>query len=146
MSTYTTTRPVANIQSQVLSFVKEAGIWYADLPEFLNAGLGARSNLMMVDGADSFLDLLCAGQSRITLQISKTPFPEWQAKLQKTGVGLNSQLLDLVGHAPVDYGAYYQATEFAGKLFSHCLWLCPVTEYVFGEYPEQIFLSVLNAN
>jgi hypothetical protein len=146
MSTYTTTRPVVNIESQVLSFVKEAGIWYADLPEFVNAGLGTRSNLMMVDGADSFLDLLCSSQSKITLQISKTPFPESQAKLQKIGLGLNSQLLNLIGHASVDYGSYYQVTEFAGKPLSHRLWLCPVTEYVFGEYPEQIFLSVLHAN
>jgi hypothetical protein len=48
MPTYTTARPVADTQTQVLAFVKEAGIWYSDLPEFLEAGLGTRANLMMV--------------------------------------------------------------------------------------------------
>jgi hypothetical protein len=54
--------------------------------------------------------------------------------------------LNLIGHAPVDYGAYYQVTELGGKPFSHRLWLCPVTEYVFGEYPNEIFLSILHTN
>jgi hypothetical protein len=45
--------------------------------------------------------------------------------------------LNKVGHAPVDYGAYYMVEEMPG----HKLWLCPVTEYVFdGVYPEKIFL------
>jgi hypothetical protein len=146
MSTYKTTRPGVNIDSQVLSFVKEACIWYADLPEFLNAGLGTRTNLMMVDGADTFLDLLCEGQPSVTLQISIKPFIGWQTKLQKIGLGLNSQLLNSIGHAPVEYGAYYRVTELGGKPYNHRLWLCPVTEYVFGEYPEQIFLSVIRTN
>jgi hypothetical protein len=146
MSTYKITRPVANIESQLLSFVKEAGIWYADLPEFLDAGLGTRTNLMMVDGADTFLDLLSDGQPRVALQISIKPFAGWQTKLQKTGLGLNSQLLDLIGHAPVDYGAYYQVTFLRGKTYNHRLWLCPVTEYVFGQYPHEVFLSLVQTN
>jgi len=56
MPTYATARPVADTQTQVLAFVKDAGIWYADLPEFLEAGLGTRANLMMVDDADDLLD------------------------------------------------------------------------------------------
>jgi hypothetical protein len=54
MSIYAITRPFANIDSQILSFIKEEGIWYADLPEFLNAGLGTRANLMMVEGPTLF--------------------------------------------------------------------------------------------
>ena len=44
--------------TKTLSFYKEAGIWYADLPAFLEANLGTKANLMMVDGADIFLDLV----------------------------------------------------------------------------------------
>jgi hypothetical protein len=44
--------------TKTLSFYKEAGIWYADLPAFLEANLGTKANLMMVDGADTFLDLV----------------------------------------------------------------------------------------
>jgi hypothetical protein len=146
MLSYNIKTPVENTDTQILFFVKEAETWFLDFPEFLNAGLGTRSNLMMVDGADTFLDLLCEGQSRVTLHISIKPFIGWQTKLQKIGLGLNSQLLNSIGHAPVEYGAYYQVTELQRKPYNHQLWLCPVTEYIFGEYPEQIFLSVIGTN
>ena len=146
MQTYTKTRPVSDISSQTLSFVKETGIWYADLPEFLELGLGTKANLMMVDGADTFLDLLSGKSPRITLQISTDPFPGWQAKMEKFRRGLNSELLSLIGHAPVDDGAYYNVTELHGKPFEHQLWLCPVTEYVFGQYPNKIYASTTSIN
>ena len=143
MPTYTTARPVADTQTQVLAFVKEAGIWYADLPEFLEAGLGTRANLMMVDGADTFLDHLAQGKPRITLQISTQPFPGWQARMHKIRKGLNQPLLQILGHAPVDYGTYYKVSQLNGQPHNHQLWLCPVTEYVFGNYPDQIYASIL---
>ena len=146
MKSYTTTRPVTNINTQILSFVKENGIWYADLPEFLEQGLGTKSNLMMVDGADTFLDLLSNQSPKITLQISTDPFPGWQAKMEKIRKGLNAQLLALIGHAPVGYGAYYNVTALQGKPFDHQLWLCPVTEYVFGQYPNKIYASTISIN
>lgn len=146
MQSYTTTRPVTNINTQILSFVKENGIWYADLPEFLEQGLGTKSNLMMVDGADTFLDLLSNQSPKITLQISTEPFPGWQAKMEKIRKGLNPQLLALIGHAPVGYGAYYNVTALQGKPFDHQLWLCPVTEYVFGQYPNKIYASTISIN
>jgi len=68
MPTYTTKRPVANSDIQILAFVKEASIWYADLPEFLEAGLGTRTNLMMVDGA-------CSGRLRCLLQGCPVKWP-----------------------------------------------------------------------
>jgi hypothetical protein len=143
MKTYTVTRSITDTQTQVLSFVKDGGIWYADLPEFLEAGLGSRANLMMVDGADTFLDLLAEGDTRITLKISSKPFQGWQTKMQKIKVGHNSTLLQLLGHAPVDYGAYYKVTQMKGEAYDHQLWLCPVTEYVFGNYPQEIYTSIV---
>jgi hypothetical protein len=146
MQTYTKTRPVADISSQTLSFVKENGIWYADLPEFLDQGLGTKSNLMMVDGADTFLDLLSGQNPTITLQISTELFPGWQTRMEKLRKGMNTNLLSLIGHAPVDYGAYYKVTDLQGKPFNHQLWLCPVTEYVFGQYPPKIYASIITHN
>ena len=143
MNTYTRTRNVPNIETQVLSFVKEKGIWYADLPEFLEAGLGSKGNLMMVDGADTFLDLLAQGKDTITLTISSKPFPGWETKMHKIRVGLNSTLLELIGHAPVDYGAYYKVTQMNGGSYDHQLWLCPVAEYVFGNYPQEIYTAIV---
>lgn len=143
MKTYTVTRSITDTQTQVLSFVKDGGIWYADLPEFLEAGLGSKANLMMVDGADTFLDLLAQGNNSITLTISSKPFQGWQTKMHKIKVGLNSTLLQLIGHAPVDYGAYYKVTQLNGEAYNHQLWLCPVAEYVFGNYPQEIYTSIV---
>jgi len=143
MPTYTTKRPVANTDTQILSFVKDAGIWYANLPEFLDAGLGTQANLMMVDGADTFLDHLSQGKPNITLRIATQPFQGWQARMEKFRKGLNQSLLQILGHAPVDYGAYYKVSQLNGQPHDHQLWLCPVTEYVFGGYPDQIYASTV---
>lgn len=143
MKAYSILRPTATATKQTLSFIKEEGIWYADLPEFLELGLGSKGNLMMVDGADTFLDLLSNNGRQITLKLSKKPFNGYSGRLKKIRRGLNAELLEAIGHAPVDYGAYYQATEYNNKPFEHQLWLCPVTEYVFGEYPSEIFFSTI---
>jgi hypothetical protein len=128
---------------QVLGFVKEDGIWYADLPQFLEQGLGTKANLMMVDGADTFLDILSGNTKKVTLRISPESFTGYQTHMKKFRKGLNRQLLDLIGHAPVDYGAYYQVNKLHGKPYDHQLWLCPVTEYVFGNYPDEIYAAVV---
>ena len=131
--------------TKTLSFYKENGIWFADLPAFLNAGLGTKANLMMVDGADTFLDFVSNNQNRAALKISITPFEGSDAILNKIGLGLNQGLLDKIGHAKVDYGAYYHIEKFKGIVINHQLWLCPVTEYVFeGIYPQTIYIKQLN--
>ena len=127
-----------------IKFVKEVGLWYADLPEFLEQGLGTKNNLLMVDGSDRFLDLLSGRGNFITLDISQVEFEGYYAKLGKGVMGKNQELLDSVGHEPVEYGAYYEVSELDGKSFSHRLWLCPVTEYVFGDYPKQMWVRVID--
>ncbi len=127
-----------------IRFIKEVGLWYADLPEFLERGLGTKNNLLMVDGADTFLDLLSENGEEVTLDISEVEFAGYQAKMSKIRWGKNQELLDDVGHEPVEYGAYYEVSELDGKSFSHRLWLCPVTEYVFGRYPEEMWVRVID--
>jgi hypothetical protein len=136
MQTLTTT------EVQLLGFIKEQGIWYADLPSFLEQGLGVKANLMMVDGADTFLDLLSGNSSKLTLKIAPQAFEGYQTYMQQIKKGLNVELLERIGHAPVDYGAYYDVKELHGKAHAHRLWLCPVTEYVFGSYPQAIYAAV----
>jgi hypothetical protein len=101
-----------------IGFIKENGLWYADLPEFLEQGLGTRNNLLMVDGSDTFLDLLSTDGKQINLDISERDFEGCQGKLDKINWGMNQSILDTVGHAPVDYGAYYMVNEFLGKHFN----------------------------
>ena len=128
-----------------LSFYKENRLWYADLPHFLELGLGTKANLLMVDGSDRFLDLLSNNGTKATVKLSTKPFEDHSMRLKKLNIGINQELLNKIGHAPVDYGAYYNVERYQNKAFQHTLWLCPVTEYVFeGYYPEKIYLQLLN--
>ena len=125
-------------------FYKEDGMWYIDFPEFLEAGLGTKANLLMVAGADTFLDLLSNNTHKVSLVFSTTDFPYSLCKLNKLHLGMDKEYLDKIGHAPVDYGAYYDVVEMNKEPFQHKLWLCPVTEYVFGgNYPDEIYVKVL---
>ena len=126
-------------------FYREDGRWYIDLPEFIELGLGNKNNLLMVDGADTLLDILAGNKpnksadgTEVNVTFGNEPFDGHTHTLNKKVMGKNQSLLDYLGHAPVDYGAYYDVKELDG----HQVWLCPVTEYVFGGgYPETIYLK-----
>jgi hypothetical protein len=125
-------------------FYKERDIWYIDLPEFLEEGLGSKANLMMVDGADTLLDILSNNGSEITLEISDKAFPEGITLLELDRTGKNQELLDAVGHAPVANGAYYNTLLINNNKITMSVWLCPVTEYVFdGYYPQNIYVKII---
>jgi len=125
------------------SFYKENGIWYIDLPEFLELGFGTLANLMMVDGSDTFLDFLSNNGNEVTIQMSPEPFDGYTYQLRGEKIGLNKKILEFIGHAPVSHGKYYTVLEHN----NHRLWLCPVTEYVFGNYgdgyPDNIYIKVV---
>jgi hypothetical protein len=100
---------------------------------------------MMVDGSDTFLDYISNNQAKATLKISTEKFEHSDGFLNKIGIGMNKGLLDNIGHAIVNYGAYYLVEKFKGRSLNHQLWLCPVTEYVFeGGYPETFYIKLLN--
>jgi hypothetical protein len=128
-------------------FYKENGMWYIDLPQFLEAGLGTKNNLLMVAGADTLLDILTNNGTEITIEFDNKPLVDTDFKLDMIEMGKDQDLLDKVGHAPVDYGAYYTAynTRWLGFEFKvSSVWLCPVTEYVFGgSYPTDIFAKII---
>jgi len=125
-------------------FYKEDNIWYIDLPEFLEQGLGTKANLMMIAGADTLLDMLSNNGYSITLEFDKYPFKGYDTVLDLFEIGKNQEQLDAAGHPFVDYGAYYTAVQINGKPIKHKVWLCPVTEYVFGGgYPMSIYIKTL---
>lgn len=125
-------------------FYKENNIWYIDLPEFLEEGMGSKANLMMVDGADTLLDILSNNSSEVTLEFSNLTFPGFTTWLELDKSGKNQELLDTVGHAPVDNGAYYNTILINNIKTTQSVWLCPVTEYVFNSYyPENIYIKVI---
>ena len=125
-------------------FYKEDGMWYIDLPEFLEAGLGSRANLLMVAGADTLLDKLSNKGTEITIRFGNYQFEgSGYIVLYRTQIGFDKDYLEDVGHAPVESGAYYKV-EANGPLSDHQLWLCPVTTYIFsGHYPTIIHIQVL---
>ncbi|MEY4216079.1 MAG: hypothetical protein RLZZ68_535 [Bacteroidota bacterium] len=134
------TLPLSQNFTMTKRFYKENQLWYIDLPEFLEAGLGNKNNLLMVDGADEFLDRISNWGTEVWISVDTEPFAEADYSLISHAFGKNQALLDQVGHAPVGYGMYYSVPEMNG----HTLWLCPVTEYVFqGVYPRQIWVKVL---
>jgi hypothetical protein len=108
-------------------FYKEGLSWYIDLPEYLAQG-GSKGDLQMVDGADTMLDLMAKGEPSVVLQISEEPF---------TGADLVA--LQEKCDPSIGGGNYFMAS-FEGEAVQQRMWLCQVTEFVFGYLPDQIFV------
>lgn len=116
-------RLVGTERELTLMFEKDDwGGWFAVIPSWP----GPRAALAMVDGADTFLDLLSGGANRVTLNLSIDPKETWR------------ELNYLRPHAYGD-GAHYTYED--DERF-HRMWLCGVTEFVFGEMPERIWFEV----
>jgi hypothetical protein len=113
-----------SVNTRVFDFVKDNGKWYIELDEYD----GSREDLRMVAGADTWLDRLSSGSDRVTMKISVTELLE--NKIEK------------LFEVPVFGGAYYMARKLRGRQARHRMWLCPVTLFVFGEYPETIYYEV----
>lgn len=113
-------------EEQILTFVKENnGNWYIDLPQWK----GSHGNLQMVGGADDLLDFM--GTNPVTVScissIEDKEIPGY-FKLRRGEWGLTQ-------------GAFYQVEGLEG--FEQEIWICPVTLYVLGKYPEFIYLKQL---
>lgn len=113
---------------QTHRFLKEYGNWYIHLPEYLEQGLGAKWDLAMVEGADTMLDHIAAGNNEVVLSLSETPFE-----------GADLLLLEAL-RDPLIGGGYYLLDRFEGKELRQRMWLCGVTAYVFGKMPERIYV------
>ena len=112
---------------KVHRFYKEQnGGWFIDLPTWR----GPKAALAMVAGADTFLDMLSDGENEVTLSLSTEPIEGYEQLIR--------QKLNYMGA----YGADYKILSYKGIEFNHDVWLCPVTLYVFGEYPEIIYFTV----
>lgn len=109
-------------------FIKSGNDWYIDLPEFIEQG-GSIGDLQMVEGADKMLDMMAENENSVILQISKEQFE-------------GADLLTLTEKCdPYIGGGYYIMTNYEGKEINRTMWLCQVTEFVFGDMPLQIFIK-----
>lgn len=91
--------------------------WFIDLPMWT----GNYSDLEMVEGADTLLDHLANENKKVVLKISDEKFE-------------NSSHLTLIGKSNNKSGADYKWIEMNLEI-----WLCDVTKFVLGYFPEKIY-------
>lgn len=109
-------------------FTKRGNQWYIDLPAYLEQG-GSMDALQMVDGADTMLDMMAENSTSVSLQISTQYFE-------------GSDLLDLIETCdPLIGGGYYTMWTYEGREINKTMWLCEVTEFVFGHLPDKIYVK-----
>ncbi|SHM24928.1 hypothetical protein SAMN05444266_107130 [Chitinophaga jiangningensis] len=101
--------------------------WYIDIPGWDPADIDA---LQMVLGADTMLDKVSGNTNACYLDISDQPFDGADE------IKLIENLKDSVG------GGNYLMKRFKGESVQQEMWLCEVTEYVFGYLPEVIYVDV----
>jgi hypothetical protein len=110
------------------SFIKTGQDWYIDLPEFIEQG-GSIGDLQMVDGADKMLDMMAENGDSVILYIAKEQFD-------------GADILTLIEKCdPYVGGGYYIMQQYEGQEINRTMWLCQVTEFVFGDIPLQIFVK-----
>jgi hypothetical protein len=109
------------------TFIKRDGDWFIDLPEYLEKG-GSAGDLQMVDGADTMLDVMADKKASVTMTISTEPFNGADELV------LTEKCDPFIG------GGYYLMKKYKGQEINHNMWLCQVTEFVFGGIPERIFV------
>lgn len=106
---------------KILNFYKELdNRWYIYLPEWK----GHKDDLEMVMGADTMLDIISQGEDIVTLLISKKPFDSYNYLLT-----LREELYE---------GGMY---ELSSINFNFEVWLCHVTKFIFGEFPNKIYFK-----
>lgn len=105
-----------------LKFEKDLIEWFVVLPEWQ----GDRSDLQMVLGADTWLDLLCQGEWAVWMTISDKPFDGCEELVMTDGEDLGS-------------GQWYEVKTYMGIEYNLKMWLCDVTKFVFGDFPQTIY-------
>ncbi|WP_395810102.1 DUF6717 family protein [Daejeonella sp.] len=127
-------------------YQEEDGRWYIDLPEYNESGVGTKSNLEMVAGADTFLSRLAEGKTTITLKFEDEPFEGHTINIiRSSDDGYTPELTD---DMELDSGGWYHYYDkkkwYQLKPTCHTLWLCSVTLYLFNyTYPKNIFIQII---
>ena len=109
-------------------FIKTGQDWYIDLPEYLEQR-GSIGDLQMVDGADKMLDLMAGNDSSVVVYVAREQFD-------------GADVLTLTEKCdPYIGGGNYLMTFYEGQEINRTMWLCQVTEFVFGDIPPLIFVK-----
>lgn len=114
-----------------VTFIKVGKKWYCDVPGFPKELF---EHTLMVGSAAKFIDYYSRGEDKVVAEFMICN--EKQAKYF-CGASLKKESSTLTG------GAFYRV---AGPLWNEELWLCPVTLFLLGKYPERILLMRMNKN
>ncbi len=106
-------------QHRIHRFYKDSQGWFIDLPNWL----GTKGQLAMVQGADTFLDNISQNLSEVWVEMSTEK--------------LEGDCYELTKYMDLEDGAMYEYTNDNDDI--DVMWLCGVTEFVFGNMPEKIY-------
>ena len=110
-----------------VSFIKIGRKWYCEVPNFPKELF---EHTLMVGGAAKLLDYHARGRKRIAMKVKTT-------NEENGNMGLVKNSSTLTG------GAFYR--DPSGN-FNEEIWLCPVTLFLLGKYPERILIYKINKN
>lgn len=119
------------LQSQEMKqhhFYRENGGWYIDLPAYLEEG-GSKGDLAMVAGANTMLEVMASDAIDVMLLIDEQPFE-----------GADELLRTEVCEPSMGSGCYWMQ-HFERKRVAQSMWLCDVTNFVFGYLPNKIYVK-----
>lgn len=105
-----------------ISFVRLAGRWFIHLPVYP----GLPDDLEMVMGADTLCERIDTKKTGyITVRVSDEPLNDGEL------------VLNFVENTD-DLGAWYKLEKFDLDV-----WLCNVTKYVLGYFPQSIYIGLV---
>lgn len=114
-----------------VSFTKIGRKWYCNVPGFPKELF---EHTLMVGGASKFLEHYSRGENEIKAVIKIANEKEDQ---NYCGMRLYKTQSTLTG------GAFYKDPS---EFFTEEIWLCPVTLFLLGRYPERILIYKINKN
>ena len=115
-----------------LTFYKEEnGNWYVSLPEWD----GEIEDLQMVGGADTMCDILAQGEETLNVRVL---YDNPNTLSGQPKVVLNKKIgIDYINGSIS--GCFYTPT-FGITMSLDTVWLCDVTKFVFGYFPDEILI------
>lgn len=119
-----------------LTFNKEeSNKWFIVLPEWE----GDKWELEMVAGADIMCDVLSNGNNVLTIDLQLEP-TEGYDKLTLLSI-CRDDLWQFDSQGYPESGAFYQVETLKGLEYNKSIWLCDVTLFVLGSFPEILYLK-----
>ena len=132
-----------------LTFVREDGDrWFIDFPSWP----WKHGNLEMVCGADRMLEILSEGRDKVRLQVKVSDAPSAEDvvdEMLKDGwIELTQIKSSLTGGATYTARGEKMKDFFREHPITHertprTVWLCPVTLFVVGQYPQYFYVKVV---